>query len=82
MFMRHFGHGVGHQQYGARQEVETEMGPEGNDNSDDPEIDINDVSVDDPESDSEPEGEDSEELASGNDDSDDLDSDDLGYASF
>jgi hypothetical protein len=81
MFMRHFGYGVGHQQYRARQEVENEMGAEGNDNSDDPEIDINDVGVDD--SDEESEGEDSEELASGNDDDlADSDSDDLGYASF
>ena len=81
MFMRHFGYGVGHQQYGARQEVENEMGAEGNDDSDDPEIDINDVGVDD--SDEESEGEDSEELASGNDDDlADSDSDDLGYASF
>jgi len=84
MFMRHFGHGVGHQQDGKQQE-ETEMGPvEGNADSDDTEIDLNDINVDN--SDEESEGE--EELATGsNGDSDDCsdeggDSDDLGYASF
>ena len=84
MFMRHFGHRVGHQQYRKQQE-ETEMGPvEGNANLDDTEIDLNDVNVDN--SDKESEGE--EELATGsNGDSDDCsdeggDSDDLGYASF
>jgi hypothetical protein len=82
--MRHIGHGVGHQLHGTRQEVENEMGSEGNDDSDDTEIDPNDE---------ESVGEESEELAGGDDD--DLDSepdsgddsegcgsDDLGYASF
>jgi hypothetical protein len=91
MFMRHIGHGVGHQLYGMRQEVKTEMGSEGNDNLDDTKIDPNDINDDE-----ESEGEESEEeLASGDnndlesesesdsgDNSEGCGSDDLGYASF
>jgi hypothetical protein len=89
MFMRHFGQGVGHQQYGTWQEVEVEMGPVGN-GDDTEEMDEDDLSMNVDDSDNASEG---EEFASGSDDdnsdggSNDLDSDgcnsdDLGYASF
>ena len=84
MFMRHFGHGVGHWQY-RRQEVETvtemEADSEG-DNNDIEEID----EQEDIDEDEESEGE--EELASEKSDEDgsgdecDSDGSDLGYASF
>jgi hypothetical protein len=83
MFTRYLGQGVGHQRYGKRQEVEIEMGAEGNDESE--EID----NVDDEETESVGEEDlaiesDDDGSEGSNDGRTDSDSDgyDLGYASF
>jgi len=88
MFMRHSGHGVGHQQIGTQQEVEPERGPEGN-NDDTEEINKHEEQIDvDVDVDNSDKGSEGEELASESDDNSDdtgdegCDSDDLGYASF
>ena len=88
MFMRHSGHGVGHQQIGTQQEVEPERGPEGDDD-DTEEIDEHEEQIDvDVDVDNSDKGSEGEELASeSNDNLDDTsnegcDSDNLGYASF
>lgn len=91
MFTRYLGQGVGHQRYGKRQEVEIEMGAEGNDESeeiDEEEIDLN-IDVDDEETESVGEEDlaiesDDDGSEGSNDGRTDSDSDgyDLGYASF
>ena len=88
MFMRHLGHGVGHQQIGMWQEVEPERGPKGNDD-DTEEIDEHEEQIDvDIDVDNSDKGSEGEKLASeSDDDSDDTgdegcNSNDLGYASF
>jgi len=83
MFMRYFGHGVGHQEYRWRQEVDTATEMEAGSGNDDDieELDEHEEEIDEDSSlTKESEGE--EDLGSESDDGCESDGDDLGYASF